>query len=91
MRKLQKAAVLVAMVGSVGFIGAGTASAGGHDAPEFNVQQATSCVSHDLNVDVLGNVGVLNGVAGNLLGGEGNPGAQATKLGSTQDCSNDAF
>jgi hypothetical protein len=82
MRKLQKAAVVVAMLGSVGFIGAGTASAGGH---------GDGCVSHDLNVDVLGNVGVLNGVAGNLLGGEGDPGSQATKLGSTQDCSNDAF
>ncbi|MFF9688328.1 hypothetical protein [Streptomyces sp. NPDC014623] len=100
MRKLQKAAVVVAMLGSVGFAGAGTAVAGGQvapapvvkqSAPEFDVQQSTSCVSHDLNVDVLGNVGLLNGVAGNLLGGEGNPGAQATELGSTQDCSNDAF
>ncbi|MGW0792350.1 hypothetical protein ACWD04_30030 [Streptomyces sp. NPDC002911] len=91
MRKLQKAAVVVAMLGSVGFLGAGTAAAGGHDGPEVNVQQSASCVSHDLNVDVLGNVGVLNGLGGNLLGGEGNPGAQATEQGSNQGCDNTAF
>ncbi|MFF9688326.1 hypothetical protein [Streptomyces sp. NPDC014623] len=89
MRKLQKAAVVVAMLGSVGFIGAGTAVAG--EGPSFDVTQSTSCKSHDLNVDVLGNVGILNGLLGNALNGEGNPGAQSTELGSTQDCSNDAF
>ncbi|MEK8145494.1 hypothetical protein NKH18_41555 [Streptomyces sp. M10(2022)] len=71
MRKFQKAAVVVAMLGSVGFIGAGTASAGGHGGPDIGVTQSSACTSHDLNVDVLGNVGILNGVAGNLLGGEG--------------------
>lgn len=91
MRKLQKAAVVVAMLGSIGSIGAGTASAGGHDGPDIEVSQSTTCTSHDLNLDILGNVGVLNGVAGNLLNGEGDPGAQSTKLGSTADCSNDAF
>lgn len=91
MRKLQKAAVLVAMIGSVGFIGAGTAVAGGGEGPEIDITQTASCVSHDLNVDVLGNVGVLNGLAGNLLNGEGNPGAQATDQGSTQGCDNSAF
>ncbi|MFH9466480.1 hypothetical protein ACH4LT_04175 [Streptomyces clavifer] len=91
MRKLQKAAVVVAMLGSVGFIGAGTASAGGHGGPDIDVTQSSVCTSHDANVDVLGNVGVLNGVASNLLNGEGDAGAQSTKLGSTLDCSNDAF
>ncbi|MFD9500663.1 hypothetical protein [Streptomyces sp. NPDC060035] len=89
MRKLQKAAVVVAMLGSVGFIGAGTAHAGG--GPSIGVEQANACSSHDLNVDVLGNVGILNGLAGNALGGEGDPGAQLTKQGSTVTCANSAF
>ncbi|TJZ42526.1 hypothetical protein FCH28_34570 [Streptomyces piniterrae] len=72
MRKLHKAAVVAAILGSVSFLGAPTASAGGH-----------GCKTHDLNVDVLGNVGVLNGLLGNLLNGEGSPGAQVTHLGST--------
>ncbi|MET8171873.1 hypothetical protein [Streptomyces clavifer] len=89
MRKLQKAGVVVAMLGSLGFIGAGTAFAG--DGPSVDVTQSTTCKSHDLNVDILGNVGILNGLLGNALNGEGDPGAQSTKLGSTMDCSNDAF
>ncbi|QMU70199.1 hypothetical protein [Streptacidiphilus sp. P02-A3a] len=94
MRKLQKIAVVAALLGSVGFAGAGTAFAhgdGGFGGDQFQVQQSTSCKSHDLNLDVLGEVGVLNGVAGNLLGGEGNPGAQASKLGSSLGCNNSAF
>ena len=90
MRKLQKAAVVVAMLGSVGFIGAGTAVA--NDGPgKIDVTQANECSSHDLNVDILGNVGLANGVLGNLLLGEGNPGAQTTSVGSTVSCTNSAF
>jgi hypothetical protein len=89
MRKFQKAAVVVAMLGSVGFIGAGTAFAG--DGGNIGVAQANECRSHDLNLDVLGNVGLVNGLAGNLLSGEGNSGAQSTKQGSTVTCSNSAF
>ncbi|MDQ0788637.1 hypothetical protein QFZ63_003471 [Streptomyces sp. B3I7] len=89
MRKIHKAAVVVAMLSSVGFMGAGTASA--HEGPDVDVTQANACRSHDLNVDVLGEVGLLNGVLGNALGGEGNPGAQATHQGSSVSCSNDAF
>ncbi|MFB7244965.1 hypothetical protein CW362_03915 [Streptomyces populi] len=87
MRKLRNAAVLIAALGSIAFVG-GTAHAGGDD---ITVKQSATCKSHDLNLDVLGEVGVLNGLAGNLLNGEGDPGAQATHLGSTAGCSNSAF
>lgn len=89
MQKFQKAAAVVAMVGSLGFVGIGTASAstgGGVD-----VTQGANCTSHDLNLDVLGEVGLVNGALGNVLGGEGNPGDQGTKIGSTASCSNNAF
>ncbi|WP_031522895.1 hypothetical protein [Streptomyces sp. NRRL F-5123] len=91
MRKFQKAAVVVAMLGTIGLAGAGTAFAGERGGDEFQVSQSSSCKSHDLNVDVLGEVGVLNGLLGNALNGEGNPGAQATSLGSSQGCNNSAF
>ncbi|KOV64025.1 hypothetical protein [Streptomyces sp. MMG1121] len=94
MQKLRKAAVLVAALGSVGLMTAGTAYAGGHGGghgDQFNIQQSSSCRSHDLNLDVLGEVGILNGLLGNGLNGEGNPGAQASHLGSTMGCSNSAF
>ena len=93
MRKLHKAAVVAALLGTIGFAGAGTASAWGGDShgSNFDVQQSTSCKSHDLNLDVLGEVGLLNGLAGNALNGEGNPGGQATSLGSNMGCNNSAF
>ncbi|SCK46339.1 hypothetical protein H181DRAFT_04122 [Streptomyces sp. WMMB 714] len=37
MRKLREAAVVAAMVGSVGMLGAGVAAAGGSELPEFPV------------------------------------------------------
>jgi hypothetical protein len=40
---------------------------------------------------VLGSVGALTGLAGNLLNGEGNPGAQQNHLGSDMGCDNQAF
>lgn len=88
MRKLHKAAVVAAMVGATGFLGAGTAFAGG---PGFDVDQSTTCRSHDLNVDVLSNIGVLNGLLGNALNGEGNPGQTVQDQGSSMGCSNSAF
>ncbi|WP_328502584.1 hypothetical protein OG828_27245 [Streptomyces sp. NBC_00457] len=108
MHKLRKAAVLVAALGGVGLLGAGTAHADGgpggwssgdrghhgkhHEgrksSPTLNVAQSTSCKSHDANVSVLGQVGILDGAAGNLLNGEGNPGAQETGLGSSMGCNN---
>jgi hypothetical protein len=95
MHKLRKAAVLVAAIGSVGLLGAGTANAqgggdGGHGGKDGgkSVLQSSNCKSHDLNVDVLGQVGVLNGVLGNALNGEGNSGGQDTHLGASMGCGN---
>ncbi|MEU0337221.1 hypothetical protein [Streptomyces sp. NPDC006193] len=77
MRKLRKAAVVVAVIGGVGLAGAGSATAqSGHG------RHGGGCTSHDLNIDILGEVGVLNGLGGNLLNGEGSPGAQFTDIGS---------
>jgi hypothetical protein len=90
MRKLRTAAVLMAVLGNVGLLGASVAHAdqgwGGGD--NISVSQRSTCQSHDLNLDVLGQVGIGNGLGGNLLGGEGNPGAQKTSLGSTAGCNN---
>ncbi|MBT2508616.1 hypothetical protein J7I98_22565 [Streptomyces sp. ISL-98] len=96
MHKLRKAAVLVAALGSVGLLSAGTAHAGGHghghhDGDHFNIKQSSNCKSHDLNVDVLGQVGVLNGLLGSALNGEGDPGAQKTHIGSSMGCGDSAF
>jgi hypothetical protein len=89
MRKIQTAAVVATMIGAMSFVGAGTAFA--HDGGDIDVRQSTQCKSHDLNLDVLGEVGILNGLLGNALNGEGNPGGQATKLGSGMGCNNSAF
>ena len=93
MHKLRKAAVLVAALGSVGLLSAGAAHADGrggwgHEGSRFKIGQSTTCRSHDANADVLGEVGILNGLGGNLLNGEGNAGAQASSLGSTMGCNN---
>ncbi|MER6026589.1 hypothetical protein [Streptomyces sp. NPDC001851] len=73
MRKLPKAAAAAAVIASVSFIATGPATA----AP------ARGAVMHRGGgcVDILGEVGVLNGLAGNLLNGEGDPGAQFTDCG----------
>ncbi|NUP44100.1 MAG: hypothetical protein HOY76_45515 [Streptomyces sp.] len=84
MHKLRKAAVLVAALGSVGFLSAGGAHADGG----AGFQQSTTCRSHDLNITVLGQVGLIDGLLGNALNGEGNPGAQSTPMGSDMGCSN---
>ncbi|MEU8977823.1 hypothetical protein [Streptomyces sp. NPDC048309] len=92
MRKLQKVVLVGAVLGSVGSFGVGTAFAHGdrgHD--DFDVTQGIECRSHDMNIDVLGSVGAINGLAGNLLNGEGDPGAQRTHLGSDMGCNSKAF
>ncbi|MGW1749592.1 hypothetical protein ACWCRD_29105 [Streptomyces sp. NPDC002092] len=89
MHQLRKAAVLVAAV-SVGLLGAGTAQAhdDGGKGGGNTVLQSTTCRSHDLNLDILGQVGLLNGLLGGALNGEGNEGAQSTSLGSSMGCNN---
>ncbi|MEU2335155.1 hypothetical protein ABZ770_28620 [Streptomyces sp. NPDC006654] len=92
MHKLRTAAVIVTAFGSLGLLGAGAAHAdqgwGKKGGDEFNVQQSSTCRSHDLNLDILGEVGILNGLGGNLLNGEGNSGAQQSSLGSSMGCNN---
>ncbi|WP_269469935.1 hypothetical protein [Streptomyces humicola] len=58
---------------------------------DVDVKQVTQCRSHDLNLDILGEVGIANGLLGNALNGEGHPGGQATHLGSTAGCNNQAL
>jgi hypothetical protein len=92
MRKLRNVAVLVVALGSIGLVG-GTAHADGHGGKEggdkFKITQSSTCRSHTLNVDVLGNVGLLNGLVG--LNDEGNAGAQSFDQGSKMGCNNSAF
>ncbi|ANZ15195.1 hypothetical protein ACH4YO_16730 [Streptomyces noursei] len=89
MRKLQKVAVVTVALGSIGFLGAGTSYASGGGG--VGVRQGSQCRTHDLNVDVLGEVGILNGVLANALNGEGSAGAQATPIGSSIGCNNSAL
>lgn len=89
MRKLRNVAVLVAALSSIGLSGTAYAGGGGHGGDKFDITQSNHCKSHDLNVDVLGNVGLLNGVLD--LNPEGNPGAQNNHTGSDLSCSNSAF
>ncbi|MEU1704174.1 hypothetical protein ABZ478_02060 [Streptomyces sp. NPDC005706] len=91
MRKLHKAVLLGAMLGTVGSLGANTAFAHGEPGHDFDVTQGVECRSHDMNIEVLGSVGALTGAASNLLNGEGNPGAQQSHLGSDMGCNNQAF
>ncbi|OLZ67397.1 hypothetical protein AV521_23745 [Streptomyces sp. IMTB 2501] len=90
MHRLRRAAVLVAALSTVGLAAAGTAHAGGEGGHEHEegVMQSSQCKDHDLNLDVLGEVGILNGLLGNALNGEGDPGAQGTHIGSTMGCNN---
>ena len=93
MRKLQKVAIVgAAVLGSIGSFGVGPAFAHGepgHDG--FDITQGIECRSHDMNIEVIGSIGALTGLAGNLLNGEGNPGAQQNHLGSDMGCDNRAF
>jgi hypothetical protein len=95
MHKLRTAAVLVAALSTVGLLGAGTAQAhdGGGKGGESKVSvlQSSNCRSHDLNLDILGQVNLFGGALGNAVNGEGNPGAQDTHIGSSMGCNNSAF
>ncbi|KOV61508.1 hypothetical protein [Streptomyces sp. MMG1121] len=76
MRKISKVAAAAAIITGFSVMGVGTAT-----AQAAEVMHGGGCRSHNLNVDVLGEVGILNGLAGNVLNGEGNPGGQITDFG----------
>ncbi|GAB1333006.1 hypothetical protein [Streptomyces sp. NPDC093260] len=79
MRKFQKAAVVVAMLGSVGFIGAGAAQAhGGDGGAAFDIKQSQTCTGQVDSQQGLINVQDL-GVAANVLG-IGNPVGKVTSV-----------
>jgi hypothetical protein len=60
MRKLREAAVVAAMVGSVGMLGAGVATAGDHEElPTVNCTQ--DATDTNINLTVPGTVGVAPG------------------------------
>ncbi|TXS35469.1 hypothetical protein EAO75_44435 [Streptomyces sp. uw30] len=92
MRKLHKAALVGAVLGSVGSLGMGTAFAHGEAAAhDVDITQGIECRSHDMNIDILGSVGALNGVLANALNGEGSPAAQPSHLGSDMGCNSSAL
>ncbi|MDF3139808.1 MULTISPECIES: hypothetical protein [unclassified Streptomyces] len=64
---------------------------GGQGGDKVSVLQSSDCKSHDLNPDVLGQVGILNGLLGNGLNGEGNAGGQDAHLGADMGCNSSAF
>ncbi|MFG2289386.1 hypothetical protein ACGFOU_25370 [Streptomyces sp. NPDC048595] len=53
-----------------------------------DIRQHTSCRTHEANVDILGNVGILNGLLANAGGGEGSSGVQHTRVGTHVGCNN---
>ena len=59
MRTFQKAAVVVAMLGSVGFLGAGVSHAGDEPQVELNNKQATTC-AQDNSTEGLINIEDVN-------------------------------
>ncbi|GAO08693.1 hypothetical protein TPA0598_04_03290 [Streptomyces lydicamycinicus] len=73
------ALAVVAMIGAAGGAFADDGLGGG----KLNNRHGHWCKTHDLNIDILGQVGLLNGLLGNALNGEGNPGAQFDGVGSS--------
>ncbi|MFF8031000.1 MULTISPECIES: hypothetical protein [unclassified Streptomyces] len=67
MRKYQKAAVVMAMLGSVSFLGAGVSHAGDEPSFELNNKQTTTCVQ-DNSVQSLIAIDDINAGVGAILG-----------------------
>ncbi|WP_457464555.1 hypothetical protein [Streptomyces sp. TE5632] len=59
MRKYQKAAVVMAMLGSVGFLGAGVSHAGDEPQVQLNNKQSTTC-AQDNSTEGLINIQDVN-------------------------------
>ncbi|WP_052808883.1 hypothetical protein [Streptomyces natalensis] len=62
-----------------------------HKGKDVDISQQTRCKSHDLNINILGQVGLLNGALGNALNGKGHPGKQETRQGTSMGCNNYAL
>ncbi|MBT2401848.1 hypothetical protein [Streptomyces sp. ISL-100] len=90
MRKLQSVVLVGAIIGTVGSLSGATAFAN-ERGNDFDITQGIECRSHDMNIEVIGSVGALTGLAGNLLNGEGSPGAQKSHLGSDMGCNSQAL
>ncbi|AZM62213.1 MULTISPECIES: hypothetical protein [unclassified Streptomyces] len=67
MRKFQKAAVVAAMLGSAGFLGAGVSYAGDNPGFELNSEQTTTCAL-DQSIQSLVAIDDINAGVGALLG-----------------------
>ncbi|MEU6278829.1 hypothetical protein [Streptomyces sp. NPDC047028] len=80
MRKISKVVAATAMAVGVSLVGIGPAAA--QTGMRGGMHGGGGCQSHNLNIDILGELGVANGLAGNLLNGEGDPGGQHTYFGS---------
>jgi hypothetical protein len=95
MRKIQKAALVVAMLGSVGALGAGTAVANDKPDVKFEVGHGGCDTTSGDNISVLSNVGIANGLLGNgilTFGDEARNGSQELpQSGNVVDCSLKAF
>ncbi|MFF4949220.1 hypothetical protein ACWC2K_21365 [Streptomyces chattanoogensis] len=68
-------------------------SSGGHKHGKSHghkviIRQSTSCRASEQNVDVLGEVAILDGLLGHLHGHKGKPGVQSTRIGSSAGCNN---
>lgn len=101
MRKTRKTAVVAVLLGTVGFLGAGTAYAHGQghghghgtkqqgrESNTIVMNQSTTCTTVEENVDVQGEFGYENGREGNQFNGKGSPGPQSTNVGSRLGCDN---
>ncbi|WP_070014408.1 hypothetical protein [Streptomyces nanshensis] len=75
MRKLQKAAVVATMVGSVGILGAGAAAACGHHEPEPVSFTCAQSNGGDSTTDVDGTINVGDA----LIGGSGDAASNTTQ------------
>ncbi|MEU5707166.1 hypothetical protein [Streptomyces flaveolus] len=91
MRTFHKAVLVGAILGSVGSFGGNAAFAHGEPGHDLDFTQGIECRSHDMNIEVIGSIGAITGLAGNLLNGEGNPGAQQSHLGSDMGCNSQAL
>jgi hypothetical protein len=89
MRKLQKVALVAAMAGAAGFIGAGTAAADGK--PGVDIKQSVACRGHDTNLSVL-DISALNGaILAGAIGNDGGVGNTDGREGSVHTCTASAL